>query len=96
MQPRAIVLGLLREPAAIRRELHQPLAQEIVDRDVGFAHRRAAVLGPALQRGLERARRERARLAHRGLEPRLSARAASAQVPATVSPSSRTVGALVP
>ena len=91
-----IVLGFLREPAAVGREPHQALAQEIVDRDVGLADRRAAVLASSSSAAVWNVLSASAPASRTAAASRGCQRRRRPQVPATVSPSSRTVGALVP
>ena len=92
-QPHRIVLGFLGEPGGVA--LAERPAQETVDGEIGFRHQLAGGLLPALVRLAEVAHGDRAGLAHRGAGPRQLLGQGVAHVPATVSPSIRTVGASV-
>ena len=67
----------------------------MVDRQIGFRHQLTRPLLPALVRLAEVAHRDPARLADRGARPHELIGDGGAHVPATVSPSIRTVGASV-
>ncbi len=65
-EARAVVGGLLRQPAIVRPGAQQPLLQQAVDGDVGAGDRRASGLGPGLDpAGLEESERRLARLERR-------------------------------
>ena len=94
LEPRAVVLGLLRQPA-VGSAGAQRVLEEAVDGEVGLGHQLARPLLPALVRLAEVAHGDPPGLEHRGPGCGDLALGDDAHVPATVRPSTRTVGASV-
>jgi len=103
-EAREVVVVLFREPAVFGARREQGLAQEPIDREIRLAHQVPGALLPARAALLEVAQRDRPGLAHRLDEQVVVARGRGCRPaalgiphrPATVMPSMRSVGALMP